>query len=65
MLDAATLAVYFSKMRTATQADVTFTNSKYIRRIKGAPPGKVRVERSKTIRVRIEPERLERLLKNK
>ncbi len=61
LLDAAHLAVHYSKMRGARAADVTFTQAKHIRRIRGAPPGKVRVERSKTVHVRMEPDRLDRL----
>jgi hypothetical protein len=61
LLDAAHLAVHFSKMRGATKADVTHTQAKHVRRIRGAPPGKVRVERSDTILVRLEANRLARL----
>jgi predicted ribosome quality control (RQC) complex YloA/Tae2 family protein len=61
LLDAAHLAVHFSKMRNTDRADVTYAQAKHVRRIKGAPPGKVQVERPKTIFVRIEPARMERL----
>ncbi|MBN1257258.1 MAG: DUF814 domain-containing protein, partial [Planctomycetes bacterium] len=63
LLDAAHLAVYYSKMRSAAAADVTLALASQIRRIKGAPPGKVRVERSQTIHVRMEAARLARLVK--
>ncbi|MHC4870821.1 MAG: NFACT RNA binding domain-containing protein [Planctomycetota bacterium] len=61
LLDAASLAVYYSKMRDAAQADVHYTQVKYVRRIKGAPPGKVRLERNDSVRVRMESSRLERI----
>ena len=62
LLDAAHLCVHFSKMRTAPKADVTYTQARHVRRIKGAPPGKVLVERSESLYLRLEPARLERLL---
>lgn len=64
LLDAAHLAVYFSKMRGADRTDVTYTQVKHVRRLRGAPPGKVRVERSESIYLRLEPDRLTRLLKD-
>ncbi len=65
MLDAASLAVYYSKMRGATQTDVHYTQAKNVRRIKGAPPGKVRLERNKTLRIRIEENRYDRIFAKK
>ncbi len=62
LLDAATLAVYFSKARNATRADVHYTQAKNIRKAKKAPPGQVIVNNGKTLNVRIEVERLDRLL---
>lgn len=61
LLDAAMLAVYYSKMREAAQADVHYTQTKFVRRIKGAPPGKVSLERNKSIHVRMEKNRLEQI----
>ena len=63
LLDAATLAVYFSKARKATRADVHYTQAKNIRKAKKAPPGQVIVNNGKTLYVRVEQERLDRLLK--
>lgn len=62
LLDAATLAVYYSKMRSADRAEVHYTQAKNVRRIKGAPPGKVSLERNQTLCVRIEESRLQRLV---
>jgi predicted ribosome quality control (RQC) complex YloA/Tae2 family protein len=62
LLDASTLAVYYSKMRTATRAEVHYTQAKHVRRIRGAPPGKVRLERNQTLTVRMEEARLDRLV---
>jgi len=62
LLDAATLAVHYSKMRDAPRADVTYAQAKHVHRIKGAGPGKVRVDRPRTVHLRFEPERLARVL---
>jgi len=62
LLDAAHLAVHFSKIRGADRADVTHTQCKYVRRLKGAPAGTVSYAQASTIRLRVEPDRLERLL---
>jgi predicted ribosome quality control (RQC) complex YloA/Tae2 family protein len=62
LLDAAHLTVHFSKLRGAEQADVIYTQCKNVRRIKGGQPGRVGLARAKTLRVRMDPERLERLL---
>jgi predicted ribosome quality control (RQC) complex YloA/Tae2 family protein len=61
-VDAATLAVRYSKLREELQADVTYTHVKHLRKAKGMAAGKVFVAESKTFRVRVEPGRLERLL---
>lgn len=63
LLDAATLAVYYSKARKATRADVHYTQAKNIRKAKKSPPGQVIVSNGKTLNVRIEEDRLDRLLK--
>ena len=74
LLDAATLAVWFSPARpdeapvpgtpqaALVQADVTYALRKLIRKPRGAAPGRVSVAGGQTIRVRLEPERLQRLL---
>lgn len=62
LLDAGTIAIHFSKARGATVCDVTYTLAKHVRKPGGAPPGRVTVAHEKTLRVRHEPSRLQRLL---
>jgi len=62
LLDAATLAMHYSKMRTAAVADVTWCARKYVSKPRGAKPGLVQVQREKVLRLRREPDRLARLL---
>lgn len=54
---AAALAAYFSQARTQPLAPVTVTERKYVRPIKGGPPGLVRVDREDVLLV--EPRRPE------
>jgi predicted ribosome quality control (RQC) complex YloA/Tae2 family protein len=61
MLDAATLAVHFSKGKTSGQGDVYYTQVKYLRRAKGAKKGTVLPTQEKNIHVKIDPARIERL----
>lgn len=62
LLDAATLALHFSKARGRPRGEVLYTQRKHVRKPKGLPPGQVEVLRSKTLQVRVEPGRLRRLL---
>ena len=62
MLDAATLAAHNSPLGGEAQVDVTYTAVKNLRKPRGAPPGLVYVSEAKTLRVRMDPERLARLL---
>jgi predicted ribosome quality control (RQC) complex YloA/Tae2 family protein len=62
LLDAATLAVHFSKARGKSPAEVLYTKASQVRKRKGAPPGLVEVIRHKTLLLRFEEERLKRLL---
>jgi len=48
---AAQLAAYYSQARGSTHVDVTYTERRYVRRIKGAGPGLVTYTQGKTIRV--------------
>ncbi len=61
LLDAATLAAHYSKGRRDTLVDVQVTRAKNVRKPKGLPPGMVTVADARTIAVRIEEARLERL----
>jgi predicted ribosome quality control (RQC) complex YloA/Tae2 family protein len=50
--EAAGAAAWFSEAREQALVDVQWTRRKYVRRIRGAPPGTVRVKRSETVRVK-------------
>ncbi len=63
LLDAAHLAVHFSKIRGADYGEVVYTQRKNVSRLKGAPEGTVSYSSARTLRVRMEPERIERLLR--
>jgi predicted ribosome quality control (RQC) complex YloA/Tae2 family protein len=62
LLDAAHLAAHFSDARGEPQVDVVSTRAKYVRKAKGAAPGAVTYSQERTILLRLEPPRLERLL---
>ncbi len=62
LVDAAHLAAHFSGGRGEASAEVTYTRRGHVRKPKGSAPGLVQVEREKVLVVRIEPERLKRLL---
>jgi predicted ribosome quality control (RQC) complex YloA/Tae2 family protein len=61
MLDAANLAVHFSKGKSSGAGDVYYTRVKYLRKVKGAKKGLVIPTQEKNIHVRLEEARLERL----
>lgn len=62
LLDAGALAVYYSKIRGNTRADVSYCPRKYVSKPRGAKPGLVTIANEKTIRPDGDPERLKRLL---
>lgn len=62
LLDAATLAAWFSKGKNDTLVDVTYCRAKYIRKPKGFPPGRVTVSDGSTIGLSLEKKRLKRLM---
>lgn len=62
LLDAMTLALYYSKAKKAGSGDVTWTHCKYISKQKGAAPGSVNVSKHKNRHVKLEEKRLKRLL---
>ena len=69
LLDAANLALYFSKARGAGQADVYYTQVKYLRRPRGgdraaagSAPGRVIPTRARNLFVRLDEARIQRLL---
>ncbi len=62
LLDAGTLAAHNSPLAGEAQVDISYTAAKNLRKPRGAAPGAVYVSDSKTLRVRMDPERLARLL---
>lgn len=62
LLDAAVLALYYSKGRQGGKGDIYCTQVKYLRRVKHGKPGQVIPTQEKNLSVHLEPERLERLL---
>ena len=62
LIDAATLAAFFSRGKDDTLVDVTYTKAKHVNKPTGAPPGLVTIAGGSTLGVRIEKDRLKRLL---
>lgn len=62
VLDAAHLAVHFSPARDARRAAVHVAPRKLVHKPKGAKPGLVTLSGGRTLELRVQPERLQRLL---
>lgn len=62
--DAALLAAHFSSARGAHGAEVSWTRCKYVRKVKGTPPGAVTYSQERTLRVRLDDRRLHQLLES-
>ena len=62
LVDAAHLALHHSDARGEPRAEVSATQVKFVRKGKGDAPGAVTYTREKTLMLRVEPERLARLL---
>jgi predicted ribosome quality control (RQC) complex YloA/Tae2 family protein len=62
LLDAANLAIFFSKARESGTADLYYTQVKYLRRAKGAKLGTVLPTQEKNLSVKVDEARLRRLL---
>jgi predicted ribosome quality control (RQC) complex YloA/Tae2 family protein len=62
LLDAAHLAVHFSKARGRPACEVVYTQRKHVRKPKGLGTGQVAIDRSKSLHVRLDAERLARVL---
>lgn len=62
LLDAAHLAAHFSDSRGEPQVEVAYTRAKYVRKPRGSAPGAVTFSQERTLLLRVEPQRLERLL---
>ncbi|WP_437323263.1 NFACT RNA binding domain-containing protein [Sorangium sp. So ce381] len=65
LVDAATLAAHFSDARGEAVCEVSYVQRRYVRKPRGAAPGAVVFDREKVIAVRIEGDRLSRLLATK
>lgn len=64
LLDAASLALHYSEAQAQPLAEVSYTSRKLVQKIKGGQPGQVHLASSKTLSLRSEPARLDRLLKS-
>ncbi|MBI2394685.1 MAG: DUF814 domain-containing protein [Deltaproteobacteria bacterium] len=64
LVDAAHLAAHFSDARGEASVEVQYTPRKYVRKPKGSAPGAVVVDREKVMVLRVEPARLDRLLRS-
>lgn len=62
LLDAALLALHYSQARKAGGGEVSYTRAKHVRKFRGAKPGQVQLAERKTLRVRSDPARLQRIL---
>lgn len=61
--DAAMLAAHGAKGGSEdTAVEVSWTERKHVRKVRGGPPGAVTVAGARTIRVRMDPVRLQRIL---
>jgi len=65
LLDACELAVHFSKAKNASHAEVHVAPIKQVKKPRGAKPGLVWVTGGRSIRLRREEERLERLMQSR
>ncbi len=59
--DAATLGLLYSDLKKSGKGDVIFTRKKWVKKMKGQPPGTVSVTQEKSIFVTLDKTRLERL----
>ena len=62
LLDAATLAAHHSDAKGEPRVEVSYVPAKFVRKAKNAAPGAVTYTREKTLLLRLEPARLQRLL---
>lgn len=59
--DAATLALLYSDLKKSGKGEVIYTRKKWVRKMKGQPPGTVTVTQEKAIFVQLDRARLDRL----
>lgn len=62
LLDAASLAIHYSKARKNAKADLYYTEVKYLRRVKGGKTGLVLPTQEKNLNATLDEERVRRLL---
>lgn len=65
LLDAAHLALHHSQLKGEPRGEVIYTYARFVRKAKGGGPGQVLYTREKSFLVRVEPERLKRLLESR
>jgi len=65
LLDAAHLALHFSRVAGEPRGEVAWTRARLVKRVKGGAPGQVTYTGEKVLSVRVEPARLERLLRSR
>jgi predicted ribosome quality control (RQC) complex YloA/Tae2 family protein len=65
LVDAATLAAHFSDARGESACEVSYVERRYVRKPRKSAPGAVTFDHEKVITVRVEPQRLARLLASK
>jgi predicted ribosome quality control (RQC) complex YloA/Tae2 family protein len=61
LLDAGNLALFYSKARNSGEADLFYTEVKFLRRAKNGPKGLVIPTQEKNLRIKADPERLREL----
>ncbi len=64
LLDAASLAICFSKLKSTGRGNVVYTFKKYVKKPKGAEAGKVIISQDKNLFVAIDQRRMDRLFKS-
>lgn len=62
LIDAAHLAAHFSSLKGQTDVEVLYTRRRYVQKKKGSAPGTVQLLKEKCINLRVEEERIRRLL---
>jgi predicted ribosome quality control (RQC) complex YloA/Tae2 family protein len=62
LLDAGNLAMFYSKARKSLQAELYYTSVKYLRRIREGKKGLVIPTQEKNLSIRLDPQRLEKLM---
>jgi predicted ribosome quality control (RQC) complex YloA/Tae2 family protein len=65
LLDAAHLALHHSGAKGEPRGEVSWVPVKFVKKVKGGAPGQVTYTREKTVVLRIEPERLKKLLETR